>query len=121
MSAITKFVESVCVQQAWYWDEAVAIKDGFGGKTYPEGHPVLIKCRWDDKVERITASNGEEVVSNAQLLVTQDVTIGSYLQLAEPGVTTPPLSTDTAKLARLVTKNALFRSTTEFVRMVYVC
>ncbi len=119
--ALLKFVESVCVQQAWYWDAALAIPDGYGGTSWPEGVPVLIDCRWDDVTERIRTPDGEEVVSNAQLLVTQDVTIDSYLQLAVPGATAPPPSHNAAKLARLIQRTPLFRSRSDWVRVVYVC
>jgi hypothetical protein len=115
--ALLKFVESVCVQDAWYWAASEASNNGFG-KTY--GTPELIKCRWDDKVELIRASNGEEITSSAQILVVQDVEVDSYIQLAEPGDTTPPSSINDAWMIRRIDKNPLFRATDQFVRVVYV-
>ncbi len=119
--ALLKFIDSVCVQDAWLWDITAATADGYGGHTWPDGHPVRIKCRWDDVVERITAADGEEVVSNAQLLVTQDVPVGSYLQLEPSDTATAPLDTNGARIARLSARNPLFRSTNDFVRTVYLC
>lgn len=115
--ALLKFVESVCVQDAWYWDASKASHDGFKN-VYAT--PELIKCRWDDKTELITASNGEQIISHAQILVVEDVLVDSYIQLAEPGATTPPTDTSGAWLIRRIDKNPLFRSVDQFVRVVYV-
>ncbi len=119
--ALLKFVESVCVQEAWLWNITAATPDGYGGKTWHKGHPTRINCRWDDVIERITAANGEEVISNAQLLVTQEIAVGSYLQLITNNAATAPADTTNARLVRLTTRTPLFRSADTFVRMVYLC
>ena len=116
--ALLKFIESVCVQRAWYWEPEVTMhKDGFGGFTYDE--PALIKCRWDDKTELIRAANGEEKVSRAEILVIDDLVNGGLLQLAEDGED-PPGEPTNAHAILVVQKNPMFRSKDQFVRMVRV-
>ena len=118
---LIKFVESVCVQTAVYWGNPRP--DGLGGTIYDE--PVEIPCRWDSKVETVTDSNGQETVSRAQVLVTQDLSVDGRLMLAtlndlDPGLTDSPESIPTAYRIIQFAKNPLFRSATEFVRQVYL-
>ncbi len=116
--ALLKFIESVCVQRAWYWAGEAKVPDGFGGFTYDE--PTLIKCRWDDKTELIRAANGEQVVSRAQILVIDDLEVGATVQLfaneEEPPAAPSTLGYDILRIE----KNPMFRSTDQFVRVVYV-
>lgn len=118
---LIKFVSSVCVQTAVYWGSPEP--DGFGGYSY--GDPVEIACRWDGKVQRITNDKGEEVVSKAEVLVTEDLDMGGMLFLGslndlDSDQMDAPENVDGAYKIELFTKNPLFRSTSEFVRVAYL-
>lgn len=143
MNPLLKFVSSVCVQTAVYW--ANPRPDGYGGYIYD--YPVEIACRWDENIQLIRSSNGEEVVSKAQLLITQDVDEGGVVYLgelsdldltgvvwnSEDGITwnsindvlwvslgVQPGHAAGAWKILSVTKTPLFQSTDEFVRMAYL-
>jgi hypothetical protein len=146
-SPLIKFIESVCVQWAFYWNSVTGVNDGFGNITYPP--PVIVKCRWDGKVQLIKNDKGEEVVSHAEVLVPVDLPVGGVLQLLGEGNTvtmvagtpddiigddyrilgltvvwetdmpTPESPVDGQPIIASV-KVPLFRSTTDFVRTVYV-
>jgi hypothetical protein len=118
---LIKFVESVCVQTAVYWGSPK--NDGYGGTTYDS--PVEIKCRWDGKTKRITNDEGEEVVSRAQVLVTQDLEVGGVLYLGTLNDLGTEQENDPAQIVgaykiQRVEKSPLFRSTKDFVRTVYL-
>lgn len=121
VNPIIKFVESVTVQTAVYWGNPQP--DGYGGTNYDD--PVEISCRWDGKVELITNNQGEEIVSKAQILVTQDLDEGGMLYLGSLGdldsaqEDSPETVNGSYKIQRM-DKNPLFRSTSEFVRVVYL-
>jgi hypothetical protein len=118
---ILKFVSSVCVQTAVYWGNPQP--DGFGGITYDD--PVEIKCRWDGKVQLVRNDNGEEVVSEATVLVTRDLDVNGMLYLGtlndidsgDQGSPEQVIGTRT-----IISKQTtpLFQSSTEFVREVFV-
>ena len=80
---IENLIARLCTQTAVYWGSPVA--DGYGGKTLAD--PVEISCRWEDRVEKIsivTASRlGEEIVSKAQVFVTEDVEELGWLFLGD--------------------------------------
>jgi hypothetical protein len=59
-----------------YWGPPIG--DGYGGEIFSVG-PIAMKGRWEDRVERVTASGGEDFISNARVFVDQDVAIGGYL------------------------------------------
>lgn len=116
---IIQFIEKVCVQTAVYWGNPQA--GATGGMTFDA--PVEIACRWDDRVEVISNSKGKEVVSKAQVLVTQDLDEQGYLYLGSLsglGSNPNPLEIDDAYEIARMDKSPLFKSTTEFVRMVYL-
>ena len=118
---LIKFVESVCVQTAVYWGNPTP--DGYGGTTYDD--PVEISCRWDETINIIRNNQGEEVVSKAETLVTQDVDENGMLYLGElddldsAEEESPETVNGTWKIIRF-DKTPLFRSTDEFVRTVYL-
>jgi len=118
---LIKFVESVCVQTACYWGNPVS--DGYGGTTYDT--PVEISCRWDGNTQLVTNNQGEEVVSKAEILLTQDVDEGGLLFLGDLDDLTPaeeaaPETVDTAWKIIRFDKTPLFQSTDEFVRKAYL-
>lgn len=63
--------------------------DGFGGSTFAT--PVLLKGRWEDKVEQFRNSLNEEVVSHSIVYLLTDVETGDYLALGDHSDTTDPL------------------------------
>lgn len=65
-------------QTAVYWSPGT--KTGFGGQaTYAIG--TEISCRWEQKQELFIDATGEEVRSNAVVIVSQDVAFGGWLYL----------------------------------------
>ena len=72
------FIARLCTQTAVYW--GTPVDDGYGTKTFAD--PVEISCRWEDIVDRINRVGGrleEEIISKAQVYVTQDVDERGYL------------------------------------------
>jgi hypothetical protein len=72
------FINRFLIQDLTYWPPATE------GATNDFGHPilqdpVLIKGRWEAKTQQIRRSNGEEVVSSAQVWTDQDVEPSGYL------------------------------------------
>jgi hypothetical protein len=118
MSGITKFIEKVCVQTAVYWGSPSP--DGFGGQEYD--NPVEISCRWDDVINQVTNNKGEELVSGAMVLLTQEVDVDGYLYLGtlEELKKIPEPIPQTARMIIKLEKTPLFRSTNEFVYVAYV-
>ncbi len=121
MSGITRFIKRVCVQTAVYWEAKGS--DGYGGMSYEI--PVEIKCRWDGKSQVIVASDGKEIVSQAQLLVTEDLGVESRVMLGTleellAGAWFDPLKAEGTYEVLKIDKTPLFRSTSEFVRKVYL-
>jgi len=140
--SISKFIEKVCVQTAVYWGDPTP--DGYGGKTYSD--PVEIPCRWDDTLEVIKDERGEEIICKAKVLVTQDLEEGGMLYLGTledlvivvgGNVVMGGLGTGNIVLAGLskmshpedvedayeiiiVKKIPMIRSTSEYVRTVYL-
>lgn len=123
---IEKFVKSVCVQTAVYWGNPVA--DGYGGFTFDD--PVEIKCRWEDKALIITDSTGIERMTDAQIMVTQDLDVLGFLYLGtmdevesmfESGEQDfDPMKVDGARQILAFEKVPMIKSTKVFVRQVYV-
>ena len=140
--SIQKFIEKVCVQTAVYWGDPTP--DGYGGKTYSD--PVEIPCRWDDTLEVIKDERGEEIICKAKVLVTQDLEEGGMLYLGTledlgivvgGNVVIGGLGTGNIVLAGLskmshpedvedayeitiIKKIPMIRSTSEYVRTVYL-
>ena len=140
--SIQKFIEKVCVQTAVYWGDPTP--DGYGGKTYSD--PVEIPCRWEDTLEVIKDERGEEIICKAKVLVTQDLEEGGMLYLGTledlgivvgGNVVMGGLGTGNIVLAGLnkmsypedvedayeitiVKKIPMIRSTSEYVRTVYL-
>ena len=129
VSPLLKFVQSVTVQTALYW--AAPVPNGFGGYTYSA--PVEIAVRWDDVVTIFKdvgsqgparAEQGREVMSDAQLLVNQELAVGGRVLLARltdflPIQLQDPVALGAREIIK-VGKNPLFRSKTEFVHTAYL-
>ena len=117
--SITSFISKVCVQTAVYWGSPV--NDGYGGYTYAT--PVEIKVRWDDKQELFQNKHGVAVMSNAELLVQQDLHPEGYLYLGSlSGLSMQqkvnPLLVPAAFPIQKIEKSPMIKSTTVFVRKV---
>ena len=118
---IPEFIKTVCVQTAVYWSNPVA--DGYGGFTF--GTPVEIPCRWDETTALVMDARGQEIVSRATILVTQDLEVDGVLWLGFLRDLTAtqrgnPKSVEGAYVIKRIDKTPLFKSTTEFVRKVYL-
>lgn len=119
--SILDFIEEVCVQTAVYWGNPRS--DGYGGIIFDD--PVEIKCRWDDVAKLITDAKGQTVISQAEVLITQDVVVDGYLYLGaladlDSSEEENPISVSGAHAIKRVDKTPLFKSTDEFVRSAYL-
>jgi len=129
-SGLIKFVKKVCVQTAVYW--AAPEADGYGGMSFSdpvELTPPTNGVRWDEKVQLIldkgTTDTGKEIISNAVVLLNQDVVEQGYLYLGslddlDSGEQDDPLTVEGAWEIKQVEKIPLFRSTDEFIRKAYL-
>ena len=129
-----QFIERSCQQTAVYWGNPVA--DGLGGYTY--NSPIEVKCRWEQKQEVITGqkgpgAHGEEIISKAQIYVLQDMNEGEVLYLGSKGVWDDDTAWDDARIwaeapnaienafkIKKFEKTPVHRSTTKFIRKVYL-
>ena len=117
-SPFTRRIERLTVQTAVYW--ANPSNDGFGGTNYDV--PVEIACRWVERPRRTTDDNGLEVVSEAEIMVTQDVEQDGLLFLGELTDLTQsekdnPEQVEDARKIQSVDKAPLLGSTDDFVRV----
>jgi len=119
--AIQQFIESVCVQDAVYW--APTGTDGYGSAMFAD--PVAVKVRWDIEREVIQTKEGEEIVSNAKILIPRDVQEEGYIALgtlADLDSTEfgDPKAYDGAYKILQFTKVSMPKSLTDFVRTINV-
>lgn len=123
---IESLLAQTCTQTAVYW--GAPEDDGYGGKNFDSIYPVEIACRWKEKTElivRVGARLSEELISNAQVFVTQDVDEKGYLYLGtlddlDSGEEENPETVDGAYIIKKFEKIPALRSTTEFVRKAYL-
>ena len=118
---IERFIQKVCVQTAVYWGSPQ--EDGYGGFTFDE--PVEIACRWEDKTQIVAGMDGQEVTSDTEVLVTQDLDYNGYLYLGElddldSDDLDNPMTVSGAKPIISISKIPMIKSTTEFVRQVFL-
>ncbi len=118
---IEQTIQRFTVQTAVYW--APGTPDGYGGRNWVA--PVEIACRWEDKAIRITEPNGEEIISRAKILVTQDVLEQGMLYLGtladlSPSEEADPKTVDKAFTIRRFDKLPMVKKTDEFVRTAYL-
>jgi len=118
---IERFIQKVCVQTAVYWGSPQ--EDGYGGFTFDE--PVEIACRWEDKTQIVAGMDGQEVTSDTEVLVTQDLDYNGYLYLGElddldSDELDNPMTVSGAKPIISISKIPMIKSTTEFVRQVFL-
>jgi hypothetical protein len=118
---IEKFIRRIAVQTAVYWGNPV--DDGYGGLTFDD--PVEIKCRWEDTAELITAADGEQYVTKANIMVTQDVDVNGYLLLGtlnnlDSDQMDDPKEVSGACRIRQFAKVPMIRSTSAFVRKAMI-
>lgn len=75
-------------QVATYW--APGANDGFGGLVY--GAPVLIKCRWQERVTLVRNAQGREVPSRAVVYVDRKLLPQGMLILGDFVASLDPLA-----------------------------
>jgi hypothetical protein len=88
------------IQDITYWapDSSGATND-FGQAI--TGNGVLIKGRWEAKVQQIRNPQGDEVTSTSEVYVDRDVAIGGFLK--EGDFAGSPLETDAQEIQNLLT------------------
>lgn len=119
--SIDKFIQKICVQTAVYWGNPQ--NDGYGNFVFDE--PVEISCRWEDKAQIVVSSDGAETSSDAEVLVTQDLDVDGYLYLGslvdlDSDELDSPMTVETARRIISYDKIPMIKSTTVFVRKVYL-
>lgn len=129
--SIPSFIKKVCVQTAVYWGNPVS--NGYGGFTYDE--PTEIKCRWEDKQKIISNHQGEEIISNTEVMVNDSsiFSVGDVLflgmlediynlELGSESEFAYLLPDQILNSHRVVAQDIipLFRSTTKFIRVLYL-
>lgn len=123
--SILKFIKKVCVQTAVYW--AAPVPDGYGGYTFDV--PVEISCRWEEKYRLFRGTNGNELETKAEVMITEDVVLQGWLYLGslsdlqsfeESDGTINPIGIPGAYEIVAFDKSPLFRSTDKFVRTVFL-
>jgi hypothetical protein len=125
-SGLIKFIKKVCVQSAVYW--GAPKPDGYGSMTYTS--PAEIKCRWTDKVQVVKwqsayVPTSNEFISYAEILLYVNVELQGVLWLGTlDSLTTAqkadPLSIPGAREIKTFERIPLFKSSTEFVKKVYL-
>lgn len=126
---INNLMKRTCKQTAVYW--ANPVKNGWGGYDYDD--PVEISCRWEEKTEVVSrvggaGKRGEELVSFAQIFVTEDVVEEGYLFLGDlddladlsSSADDNPEGIDGAYKIIKFEKIPGLRSTDDFVRKAYL-
>jgi hypothetical protein len=117
--SIDQLMTRHCTQTAVYW--GTPAKDGRGGYTFADA--VEINCRWEKKQRMIQADNGEEIISEADVWVLQDLDIEGYLYLGTlddlDSNPDDPREYDSYRIVNFE-KIPLLGSTTAFVRKAYL-
>lgn len=70
-------LQSMLKQEAVYWEPAGF--DDHGRPHFTDVTPVVIKCRWEDRMEQYTDKDGREAVSQSIVYVDRDVKLGGVL------------------------------------------
>jgi len=125
MGIVDKIVGAM-TQTAVYW--ATPVPDGYGTYTYDD--PVEIDCRWENKTEVVSrvggeGKKGEELVSFAQVFVTQDVDENGFLYLGDlddldSAEEALPETVDGAYRIQKFDKLPELKSTNKFLRKAYL-
>jgi len=119
---IENIIQRICVQTAIYWGAPKG--DGYGGKDFDSIYPIEINCRWEEKTKVISNAQGEELISNAQVRVIQDVDEQGYLCLGTlddlDSEEVSPETVDKAYTIKKFEKIPSLGSTNEFVRKAYL-
>jgi hypothetical protein len=119
--SLQRLSERFAVQTAVYW--ANPVDDGMGGLDYDD--PVEILCRWDAVTEVVMGKDGQEIVSRAKVIVTQDVDERGRLYLGtledlDSAQEAAPETVEGAYIIQRFDKTPGVRSTTDFFRVVYL-
>lgn len=72
-------------QKCTYW--AVVGVDVYNEPSF--AYPVVISCRWEDRVERMQNDEGEEFVSRSRIFLEDDLFTGGYIALGEHSESDP--------------------------------
>jgi len=119
---LIKFYDSVCVQKAVLWYNSKVIDD-FGNRSYDS---TEINVRWDGKRQLVLNENGEEVVSEAEIMIASDtpeIKSGDYIYLGTLNDLDSDQLNDPVGIGhRIIAVNTtpLFQSNSEFIRTVNV-
>lgn len=75
-------------QDITYWGPGATNLYGQGASAAP----ILIKGRWEDKIQQVATPSGEEVTSSAEVFVDRDVAISGFLARGDHVDSPDPIS-----------------------------
>jgi len=126
------FIKKVAVQTAIYWGNPTP--DADGNTAWDD--PIELKVRWDDTINLVMNAKGQEVASQAVVLVAgklevdgtvtpMDLEVGGRMYLGslddlDSGQESDPLLAEGTYPIIRFDKNPEFRSTNKFVRQAYL-
>lgn len=109
-------------QTAVYW--GAPVDDGYGGYAFDD--PVEIICRWENKNEVFTDKAGNELTARSIVYSDQDVDNEGFLYLGtlddfdSTDDITDPVTIETAYQIKRFDNLPAHRSTTEFIKKVFL-
>lgn len=74
-----EFLRRGLTQVATLW--VVTGVDTFNQPAFAD--PVVIRCRWEDRNERMQSDDGEEFIARSRIFLEQEVKLGDYLAFGE--------------------------------------
>lgn len=116
---ILQFIETVCVQDAVYWEYTGT--DEYGGPEFDA--PIEVKVRWDEETRIITNQYGKTLSVKATVLTPRDFEEQSFLHLGTLDNLPPspePQDLENAYEIKSMERHPLFRSKTNDVFIAYL-
>ena len=119
--SLIRFYRSVMVQDAVYWGSAR--HDSLGTIYFDD--PVAVKVRWDETPKLVFNFRSEQVVAKASIMVDIKMELEGYLWLGSIDDLSEEQKDDPNRIGNAyqiigVSNIPLFRSSTDFIREVYV-
>ena len=111
---MTSYLIKALNQTGTYW--APSTKDGWGGKAFVA--PTEVSVRWVEKQELFKNTEGADQLSQAVVLIDQDVSVGGYLYLGTSTEAKPQDQDDTAEIQAF--RKAPNIRATDYVRKVWL-
>lgn len=106
---MSRFTTRALSQDITYWPPSVdGLTNDFGHPIF--GTPILIKGRWEDRIQSVRKNTGEEVVSMAEVFVDRAVDESGYLAPGDLTTEADPEGLSTAREIQAVLTTPDFRN-----------